>query len=108
MLAEVLTDWCDENNIELAYIQPDKPNQNAYIERSNCSHRNEVLNPYLFITLRQARELSAAWLISYNEEQTDDSAGRIPGISAIRCAEIWGTLHPYPLEQFSPATWFSM
>ena len=78
MLAEVFTDWCDENNIELAYIEPGKPNQNAYIERFNRSYRNEVLDPHLFITLRQARELSAAWLISYNEERTHDSLGRIP------------------------------
>jgi len=29
MLAQVFTDWCEDNSIELAYIQPGKPNQNA-------------------------------------------------------------------------------
>lgn len=78
MLAQVFIDWCDANGIELMYIQPGKPNQNAYIERFNRSYRTEVLNPYLFVTLRQVRDLSAAWLISYNEERPHDSLGRIP------------------------------
>ena len=45
MLAQVVIDWCDRNGIELIYIQRGKPNQNAYIERFNCSYRTEVLNP---------------------------------------------------------------
>ena len=59
MLAQVFTDWCEENHVELVYIQPSKPNQNAYIERFSRLYRPEVLNPYLFINLRQVRELSA-------------------------------------------------
>jgi putative transposase len=78
MLTQVFSDWCEDNHVELIYIQPGKPNQNAYIERFNRSYRTEVLNPYLFISLRQVRELSAAWLISYNEERPHDSLGRIP------------------------------
>ena len=78
MLAQVFTDWCEDNGIELVYIQPGKPNQNAYIERFNRSYRTEVLNPYLFTSLSQVRDLSAAWLISYNEERPHDSLGRIP------------------------------
>ena len=31
MRAGVFTDWCDENDIELAYIQPGEPNQNAEV-----------------------------------------------------------------------------
>lgn len=78
MLAQVFTDWCEENNIELIYIQPGKPNQNAYIERFNRSYRTEVLDCYLFTSLSEVRDLSAAWLISYNEERPHDSLGRIP------------------------------
>ena len=60
MLAQVFIDWCDANGLELMYIQPGKPNQNDYIERFNRSYRTEVLNPYLFVTLKQVRDLSAA------------------------------------------------
>jgi putative transposase len=64
--------------IELDYIQPGKPNQNAYIERFNRSLRNELLYPHLFMIQDQVREMSAAWMISYNEERSHASLGRIP------------------------------
>lgn len=60
MLAQVVIEWCDANGIKLMYVRPGKPNQNAYIERFNRSYRTEVLNPYLFVTLKQAGDLSAA------------------------------------------------
>jgi putative transposase len=78
MLAQVFTDWREDNHFELNYIQPCESNKKAYIERFNRSYRNEVPNQYLFINLWQVRELGAAWLISYNGEQPHDSLGRIP------------------------------
>jgi putative transposase len=71
-------DWCRENDVRTNYIQPGCPNQNAYIERFNRSYREEVLDPYIFSTLSQVRDLSWAWLLSYNEEQSHRSLGNIP------------------------------
>jgi putative transposase len=31
-LSEAYTDWCQANGVLIQYIQPGKPNQNAYIE----------------------------------------------------------------------------
>ena len=78
MIAQVFVDWCEENNIKIAYIEPGKPNQNAYIERFNRSFRNEVLDPNLFNRLDEVRELSWAWMLSYNEERPHESLGNIP------------------------------
>lgn len=50
MTAEVFSDWARERGIELRYIQPGKPNQNAYIERFNKSFRAEVLDANLFVS----------------------------------------------------------
>jgi len=78
MTAQVFTDWCEAHNIRIAYIQPVKPNQNAYIERFNRSFREEVLNPHLFGNLTEVREISWAWRLSYNEERPHQSLGNIP------------------------------
>lgn len=78
MTAQAFADWCSENNVRIDYIEPGKPNQNAYIERFNRSYREEVLDPHIFSTLSQVRDLSWAWLISYNEERPHSSLGNIP------------------------------
>ena len=78
MTSQVFTDWCEAHNIRIAYIQPGKPNQNAYIERFNRSFRDEVLDPHLFSNLNQVREVSWAWRLTYNEERPHKSLGNIP------------------------------
>jgi len=66
----VFTEWCESKGIELKYIQPGEPQQNAFIERFNRTYRHEVLNAYLFDDLEQAREITEAWIRSYNEDKS--------------------------------------
>ena len=77
-LSQVFADWCRTNGVRLKYIQPGKPNQNAYIERFNRTFRTEVLNAYVFESLRQVREITTKWMKEYNEERPHDSLGSIP------------------------------
>ena len=77
-ISQVFSDWCRDHGVKLNYIQPGKPNQNAYIERFNRTYRHEVLNAYVFESLRQVREITRAWIIEYNEERPHDSLGKIP------------------------------
>ena len=46
-----LETWARHYAVELRFIQPGKPNQNAYIERFNRTYRYEVLDCYVFETL---------------------------------------------------------
>jgi putative transposase len=78
MTAGVFSEWCRRNDVRIDYIQPGKPNQNAYIERFNRSYREEVLDPHIFSNLSQVRDLSWAWMLSYNEERPHSSLGNIP------------------------------
>jgi len=74
-LATIFVDWCKQHEIEIKYIQPGKPNQNAFIERFNRTYRDEVLNLYLFEDLDQVRDITHEWLDSYNEERPHDALG---------------------------------
>ena len=75
------TEWCCERGIELRFIQPGKPDQNAYIERFNRSYRTEVLNAHLFESIGELRALTDAWLRIYNRERPHDSLGRVPPLT---------------------------
>lgn len=77
-IAGELAMWCEENLVDLWFIEPGKPDQNAFIERFNRSYREEVLDAYLFEDLSQVREISHEWLISYNEERPHDALGSLP------------------------------
>ena len=77
-VAEVLRAWCERHGIQLLFIQPGKPNQNAYIERFNRSYRNEILNAWVFMTLDEVRERSEAWRVRYHTERSHDRLGDVP------------------------------
>ena len=56
--------WCKGHKIMLAYIQPGKPTQNAYVRRFNGSIRCELLSLRLQNTGRSQREPSSGSTIT--------------------------------------------
>lgn len=50
-----------DNKVDWYYIDPGKPQQNAFIESFNGSLRDELLNEEIFDTLDDARRKLALW-----------------------------------------------
>jgi putative transposase len=71
-------EWCQQRGIARMYIEPGKPDQNAFIERFNRTYRNEVLDAYLFESIEQVQLLTDEWLTIYNHERPHESLGRVP------------------------------
>lgn len=65
-ISKVFMRFCQEQQIELCYIQPGKPMQNAYIERFNRTFREDVLDAYLFETIVDVNAKAYEWQIDYN------------------------------------------
>ena len=58
--------WAYQHGVQLDFIAPGKPVQNAYIESFNGRLRDECLNEHWFGTLAEARATIEAWRLDYN------------------------------------------
>ena len=74
-ISKFLTSWCKDKGIEMQFIQPGQPNQNAYVERFNRLFREDVLDAYVFEDLRQVRILAEEWKNDYNINHPHSSLG---------------------------------
>lgn len=67
--------WADERSIGWQYIQPGKPQQNAFSESFNGRLRDELLNETLFRSLTQARSAMEDWRLDYNTQRPHSKLG---------------------------------
>lgn len=58
--------WAFERGVELLFIRPGKPVENAFIESFNGRFRDECLNSHWFTGLDDARQRIEAWRRDYN------------------------------------------
>src|SRR5947199_66460 len=66
------------HGIDLHFIEPGKPNQNAYVESFNGRLRDECLNEHWFMSLGQARETIETWRLDYNAVRPHSALGDVP------------------------------
>jgi putative transposase len=67
--------WADRSGIRLEYIQPGKPQQNAYVERFNRTVRYEWLSQYLWGDLDEVRLFATRWMYNYNHHRPHMALG---------------------------------
>ena len=83
-IAKITSNWSLMYDIEFKYIQPEKPTQNAFVERFKRSYRRGVLNKYIFENLDLIREQTQIWMDNYNYFRPHDSLGKIPPIKYVK------------------------
>ena len=59
--------------MQLYFIDPGKPTQNAYIESFNGRFPDECLNQHWFTSIGEARQIIEDWRIDYNTERPHSS-----------------------------------
>lgn len=69
--------FCEKESIQIKYIQPGKPVQNAFIERFNRTFREDILDAYIFKDINQLKEITEEWVEDYNENYPHQSLGGI-------------------------------
>ncbi|MBM2429338.1 MULTISPECIES: IS3 family transposase [Roseobacteraceae] len=91
--------WADRNGVDWHYIDPGKPQQNAFIESFNGSLRNELLNEELFDTLDDARRKLALWRYDYNNVRPHSSLGNRTPKQARQALELFEGSAPATLAK---------
>ena len=73
--SRVLDAWAYQHRVELHFIRPGKPVDNAFIESFNGKFRDECLNQHWFLDLDDARTKIETWRIDYNEVRPHSALG---------------------------------
>ena len=81
-----LMEWAEDKGITLTYIQPGKPQQNAYVERYNRTVRHEWLDLYIFETIEEVQNIATEWLWTYNNERPNMGIGGVTPAMKLRMA----------------------
>lgn len=69
--------WAKRQGIDLFYIRPGKPVENAFIESFNGRLRDECLSRNAFENFEEAEEILEVWRNFYNDERPHSSLGNL-------------------------------
>ncbi len=75
LTSRALDQWASDRGVELRFIDPGKPGQNAFIESFNGRPRDECLNAHWFTSLADARMLVAPRRRGYDQARPHSALG---------------------------------
>ncbi len=73
--SKALDEWAYRRGVELDFIRPGKPVENAFIESFNGRLRDECLNVHTFESVAHAQRLIEAWRRDYNDHRPHGALG---------------------------------
>src|SRR5687768_13855103 len=76
-MSRALEDWAFARGVQLDFIRPGKPVENAFIEAFTGRLRDECLNVHQFTSLADAKEKIEAWRVDYNARRPHSSLGHL-------------------------------
>ena len=75
--SRALEDWAYRRGVQLDFIRPGKPVENAFIESFNGRLRDECLNVHQFTSLGRGPTIIEAWRLDYNQRRPHSSLGHL-------------------------------
>ena len=76
-MSRALEDWAYQRGVQLDFIRPGKPVENAFIESFNGRLRDECLNVHQFTSIEDAKTKIEAWRIDYNQRRPHSALGHL-------------------------------
>ena len=78
LAGKAVDQWAYERGVQLRFIEPGKPIQNAFVESFQGRLRDECLDRHWFVSLRDARHTVEAWRQDYNRARPHSALGYRP------------------------------
>jgi putative transposase len=101
-IGRALDVWAHQHSVQLHFIRPGKPIENAFIESFNGHFRDECLNQHWFTSLDDARAQVEAWRLDYNQARPHSALGNRTPVEFAGHSEI-AAAFPYGHAAAPPA-----
>ena len=80
--------WAGKCGIAIRFIQPGKPQQNAYVERYNRTVRAEWLGQHIFETIEEVQRHATQWLWTYSNERPNMAIGGVTPAMKLKATKL--------------------
>jgi putative transposase len=95
--SRALEDWAYQHGVQLDFIRPGKPIENAFIESFNGRLRDECLNVHQFASIADAQTKIEAWRRGYNEHRPHGSLGHLTPTEFVAQCQVLTTAEATPV-----------
>ena len=95
--SRALEDWAYGRGVQLDFIRPGKPIENAFIESFNGRLRDECLNVHQFVSIADAQAKIEAWRRDYNQCRPHGSLGHLTPTEFVAQRQVMTTAEAAPV-----------